>query len=243
MVNLDFQTFTQFLNESKGDAEAGFLEINRDSIQDITDYAIKKCKEHGRDIYEEVPNFDENLRLAKEYLSIGSTKRKDMPVIPSADVKEFQRRLEKGYIDINEPFHFTTNPKNPFPEGLSGKVAKEFIERGLKDGSSEDDKIKVNDFSTSAINLKPIQHQIYVDKSIDKIAQDGAKNCIKFLESRKLITSLDSFIIDGHHRLMTSFLIDPFNIKLSGIQIDLDIKTLLHISLAYSDAIGNKRNK
>lgn len=235
----NFISFNEF--EKIGGAEAGKLDLVHDDINVIIDYAIKKCKEFGRDIFEEVPNFKKNLLIAKSKFKTGKTKRYDMPVIPTSFVKEFQWRISQGHIDLNEPFHKHTDPNNPFPQGLSGQEAKEFLKRGLLDGDKDDDKLNVRAFKTQAINLNPIQKQVYVDKSIDKIARDGAQGCRRFLVQRQLITSSDGYIIDGHHRLLTSLIIDP-TIKLQGIEIDLDIEVLKKLALAYGDALGNKRN-
>jgi len=235
----EFFTFNEF--EKIGGAEAGKLDLVHDDIDAIIEYAVNKCKEYGRDIFEEVPDFKKNLLIAKSKFELGKTKRYDMPVIPTGFVKEFQRRLSQGHIDLNKPFHQNTDPSNPFPEGLTGQEAKEFLKRGLLDGEEDDDKIKVKPFKEKAINLKPIQQQVYVDKSIDKIARDGAQGCRRFLVNKQLITSSDGFIIDGHHRLLTSLIVDP-TIKLQGIEIDMDIEVLKKLALAYGDAIGNKRN-
>ena len=56
------------------------------------------------------------------------------------------------------------------------------------------------------------------------------------------IVSSDNRIIDGHHRFLTSVLIDP-RLKVNVLKIDMPIKKLLELTLAYTDAIGNVRNK
>ena len=52
----------------------------------------------------------------------------------------------------------------------------------------------------------------------------------------------DNRIIDGHHRFLTTVLINP-KIKVNCLKIDLPIRELLPLTLAYTDAIGNVRNK
>jgi hypothetical protein len=56
------------------------------------------------------------------------------------------------------------------------------------------------------------------------------------------ITSADNFIIDGHHRWLSGIVLDP-NLKVNTLSIDLPIKDLLPMAIAYGDAIGNKRNQ
>jgi hypothetical protein len=55
------------------------------------------------------------------------------------------------------------------------------------------------------------------------------------------IASEDGYIIDGHHRWLAGVLTDP-DIKARVLTIDLPLKDLLPMSLAFSDAVGNKRN-
>lgn len=238
-----FKTYLQYINElESGGAEAGILDLTKVSYKVVKNFAEELFEKHGRVLDVEIPNFEKNFNLAKSKFLQGKTERKDMPVIATADVKLFQQRLERGMIDINNPYAFTTDPKNPFPEGLTGKQAKDFLEAGWKDDESSDDVINVFPLITSAKDLYPIQRQAYIDKSLEKIAKDGAEGCRSFLVERKLIASIDDYIIDGHHRFLTALLLDP-NMKLQGIRIDLDIDTLKKLALAYGDAIGNKRNK
>lgn len=238
-----FKNYYEYLNESYGGIDAGSLDISKINLETAREHAIKVFKEYDRDLYTELPDFDKNFQFAKSKFMKGKTKRSEMPTIADYQVKEFQRRIENGYIDINPPFHPETNPKNPFPTGLTGKKAEEFLINGLRDGEKSDDIIKVYDMSEQAKNLTPIQKQVYFDKSIRKIAIGGSKESRKFLTTETyLISSIDNFIIDGHHRYLTSLLLDP-NIKLQGIKIDLQIEMLKKLALAYGDAIGNKRNK
>ena len=166
-----------------------------------------------------------------------------MPVITDEDVKKFQARLEKGEIDIHRPFAKDPVVKsNPFPEGLSGLKAKKWLELGLKDGSKEDDRIDVRITKVAVKDLKPIQKQIYFDKSMDATKKFGAAGSIDFVKNKSFfVVSKDNFIIDGHHRFLSALLIDP-TAKVNALQIDLPIKKLLPMATAYGDAIGNKRN-
>ena len=219
--------------------KAGTLELHTTEVEKAKVYA-KKIK---IDVDKDIPNFDANYKKAQEMANLGKTKRKDMPVIDDNQVKQFQARLEKGYVDINKPYSKTFNEKNPFPTGLSGFKAKDFLTRGLKDGAKNDDIIDITIKNIPVNKLKPIQKQIYVDKSLDATAKFGIDGTTKFLTSKTFfIASDDNFIIDGHHRYLSAMLIDP-NMKVNVLSIDLPIKDLLPLSTAYGDAIGNKRNE
>lgn len=227
--------YKQIINESGQDA--GKMELIKIKVND----AKKLAKNLG--ILADIPNFDRNFKDAQKKAGLGKTLRKDMPVINDLNVKKFQKRLEDGKIDINKPFAKDTKSLNPFPTGLSGTKAQAFLKRGLKDGSKNDDKIDIIISSKKVGDLKPIQKQIYVDKSLKSIAEFGVDMTKKFLEKKTFfITSSDDFIIDGHHRFLAGMLVDP-NMKVNTLSIDLPIKKLLPLSLAYGDSIGNKRNK
>ncbi len=220
-----------------GGEEAGNLELVNIDI----DKAIEYCKKINFDI-NAIKNFDKNFKFAQMMAGKGKTQRKDMPVINDDDVKQFQNRLKQGYIDINEPFSSTYDKKNPFPKGLKGFDASDFLERGLKDKSKTDDIVELTIKRVKAGNLKPIQKQIYFDKAISSTAKFGIDGTIKFLTTKTFfITSDDNYIIDGHHRWLSALLLNP-SMQVNALSIDLPIKELLPLSTAYGDAIGNTRN-
>ena len=215
---------------------AGKLELVSTPLDKAKAYAEKKG------ILNDIPNFDKNYKISQAQARKGTTQRKDMPRIDDDDVKKFQTRLAKGFIDIVKPFAKTTNITNPFPQGLSGYDAKDFLDRGLRDGNKTDDIIQLTIKKVPVKSLKPIQKQIYFDISATATAQFGVEKSTKFLTGKTFfITSKDRYIIDGHHRYLSAMLIDP-DMKVNILSIDLPIAKLLPLSLGYGDAIGNKRN-
>jgi len=217
---------------------AGSLELIKLDVKDAKKYMIK----NGADLEKDFSAFETNFLNAKSLCSLGRTQRKDMPVIDDNDVRQFQYRLKHGYVDINKPFSSTFNPSNPFPEGLSGYEAQDFLERGLKDKAKKDDMVSISIKQKNASSLKPIQRQIYFDKSMDATIKFGVAGTINFLKSKTFfITSSDNYIIDGHHRWLSALIINP-RLMVNCLSIDLPIKQLLPLSTAYGDAIGNKRN-
>lgn len=221
-----------------GGQSAGTLELLSTNVKKAKEFAKKK----NFNIDKEMPNFESNYKLAQKKASLGKTKRKDMPVIDDKDVKKFQQRLKVGNLDINKPFAKQTKPSDPFPSGLTGLEATDFLKNGLKDGSKKDDQISVTIKKVSVKALKPIQKQIYYDKSMGATIQFGVKGSKNFVQNKSFfIISDDNFIIDGHHRFLSALLIDP-TMKVNALSIDLPIKKLLPLSLSYGDAIGNVRN-
>lgn len=236
------KSFKQFIIESAGGQAAGKMEIGSTNVKKAKKYAEDLFSANDRQLNDHIPNFESNYKIAQKNASKGWTVRKDMPVITDEDVREFQSRLKKGSIDIRMPHADETDPKNPFPEGLTGKQAEIFLKAGYKDGEKKDDVVKVSMKKVAVKQLNPIQKQIYFDKSIAGIAQFGAEASEKFMTTTNFITSSDYYIIDGHHRYLASMLLNP-NMKVNCVVIDLPISKLLPLSLAYGDAIGNKRNK
>jgi hypothetical protein len=231
------ESLIEMLMEAGGQ-EAGVLEIASMTLKQATDYMEKR----KFDWQKEIPDFVKNFKAAQKKAKAGWTVRREMPVIEDRDVRQLQQRLKNGKIDIEKPFAKTTNPKNPFPQGLQGFDAKDFVERGLKDGSKTDDQVKVRNVRARVGDLIPIQKQIYFEKSIGKTVENGMKASLDFIKNGFLIISADKYIIDGHHRFLQGVIIDP-DMKVGALEIDLPIKKLLPMSVAYSDAIGNKRNE
>ena len=236
------KTFKNFLKEGKSGFKKGTHEIVDTSI----DKAIEYIKSVDENLYDTLSStFENNYKKAQAAAKAGHTKRKNMPRIRMDNVREFQKRLQDGYIDINKPFGDITNIKNPFPEGLSGNKANNFLEGGLKkhDGSDTDDKVKVTKIKIKIKDLFPIQEQIYLSESLNILTKRGYKNAISFLSNESVfIVSSDNKIIDGHHRWLAAYLADQ-NLKVNCLVIDLPISKLLPMSLAYGDSIGNDRNK
>jgi hypothetical protein len=184
-------------------------------------------------------DFLKNFTIAKMKCNIGVRERYDMPVIDTKDVYQLQYKLLNGHLDINDPYSISTDPKNPFPQGLKGKDAKLFLTAGLRDNSVSDDIIKCKMAQIPAIKLKPIQRQIHFDKSIYMIK--NATNIDSFIKNNILVCTSDNFILDGHHRFLTALLINP-KIQLKVLKVDLSADVLVPLSLSYSDSLGHNRN-
>ena len=236
--------FKELFIEDEGGKPAGTMEIARTPLNKAREYAQKIFKEAGYNLNKELPDFDNNYIKAQKRAKLGHTKRNQMPVITSRDVELFKKRLEQGYIDIRDPRSNIKIGTGPFPDGLKGEEAKQWLQNGLKkfDGSTKDDKITIKEKNIEVDELKPIQEQMYFDKVIKKRAQEGGKKSLDFIRSSYLITSSDHYILDGNHRFLSAMLSDPAT-KVNILAIDLPIKTLLPMMLSYSDAIGNTRNK
>ena len=238
----EFKT-PQILDEAGQDV--GKIELVKTDLADARSWAENQMKSYGNDLNVELPNFDANYEKAKLGASGGKTKRKDMPVIDEKDVKDFQDRLKSGYLDIFAPFAKRTKSVDKFPKGMNKSSGQDWLQNGAKnnDGEINDDQISVKSKKIPVGKLKPIQQQIYFDKSMDSIAKNGAAASKKFIggNGTTFIVSADNYIIDGHHRYLAGNLIDP-NMKVNATVIDLPIAQLLPASLSYSDAVGNKRN-
>jgi hypothetical protein len=84
--------------------------------------------------------------------------------------------------------------------------------------------------------------QIYFDKSITAIAENGIKGTINFLtDNTTFVASSDNHIVDGHHRFLSGLLVNP-DMKVHTLVVDLPISKFLPLALSFSDAVGNKRN-
>lgn len=227
----------QKLIREAGGESPGRMEVIQTSLAD----AIKYIGKLGLDIDRDFTDFERNFKVAQSLCKLGSTQRKDMPVISGDDVKRFQKALEVGILDINVPHAPETDVKNPFPTGLTGGLAQKWLEAGLRDGSEKDDVVDVEMGSIPIKKLKPIQKQVYFDKAVQAIEFLGVEQSMALIQKSYFITSKDGFIIDGHHRWLSGLLLNS-DMVVDCLIIDLPLRKLLPASLAFSDAIGNKRN-
>jgi len=239
--------FRSFLLEAKEDENqsgqsAGEHEIKKtspDKFKKLVDIAAQK--KYGKPAEDIIPDIMKNYALAQSRVKLGTEKRRDMPVITDDQVWTLQRRLMHGALDIKAPFAPETNSKNPFPEGLSGKQAEEFILRGFHDSKLKDDVISVKSKTKSVRDLKPIQEQMYLSRSVILSIEKGIAPTKNFISKSFMISSKDNYIIDGHHRWLSAIVLDP-SLTMPGIEIDLSKEDLVQLLRAYGDAIGNRRN-
>ena len=240
----EFKTFITEKKKGKGGAAAGKLELIKTTVDKAEEYIEKKHPDF--DIEKEIPNFKKNYEFAQKLAKGGFAQRKDMPVIDNRDIKLLQKRLKQGAIDISRPFADNDIPDDPFPDGLDKDTGQQWVQGGLakNDGDAKDDKVNVKIKKVPVGNLKPIQSQIYFDKSIRNVAEFGAQGTREFslAKTNFYVISSDNRIIDGHHRFLSAVLVDP-KIKVTALEIDLPIGKLLPLTLSYTDAIGNVRNK
>ena len=147
-----------------GELQAPQLKLN---IKDLPlvkarEFADKEFKKNGRDLDKEFPNFNKNYKLLQSKMKSSlNIKRADMPVIRSKNLKQFQKDLATGRIDIFKPF--AGSAKELFPKDLLAKPekGKEWLLLGLKDGDLKDDVIKGQVGKSSVKNLQPTQNQIW----------------------------------------------------------------------------------
>lgn len=241
-------SFQEFVNEGKssgGGEDAGTMEVAQISVKEAHNYTNDLFEKYQKESVDQaIPNFDKNFIFGQGLAQKGMTVRKDMPVIDTKDVKDLQYRLKTGDLDVRAPFA-KGDHIDAFPEGLTGEDAKKWLKDGLpqNDGATTktDDIVKCHEGTVVVGDLAPIQKQIYLSKCMEATAQNGVKKSIKFLEKTHLILSSDNHIIDGHHRWMSALLINP-KMTIHALIIELPITTLLPLSIAYGDAVGNQRN-
>jgi hypothetical protein len=211
----------EFLMEAGGEA-AGTKEVAQTTLKKAIKFFTKQMKKIGMDLYEEIPNFDKNYKkLRKLVKNHGEEHRKDMPVVSWKQVKEFQKSLHNGDLDI----------QNPFNENKLMEIKME----------GDSNKVKAVFKSIKAKDLKPVQEQIYLSKVIKNFKKYGVPHDTHFITTKYMIVDKNNRIIDGHHRWTTVMIADP-NIKIDLLKVDLDMEKLLPLTKAYGISRGNKQN-
>lgn len=185
-----------------------------------------------------IPNFDRNYILLQDRcLNALNIPRSQMPVIEPKDMVKFQRKIKAGHIDIFRPYAST----KIFPKKFVGKQGNTYLTLGLKDGKIEDDVLKAKVMHVPAIQLLPLQSQIWLDKLIKYTIQYGVPKRGSRVVKTTIIISKDGYILDGHHRYGQVMLSDPL-LKMSCLFIPLSIGLLLKMTRSYGKAIGNLPN-
>lgn len=135
--------------------------------------------------------------------------------------------------------------KDLFPTKLSqvdSNVAKKIVSSGLDDDAPpKDDAMVANaiqeNFTTSALSLKPGQTEVIVPKSVS-IAL-GMIDSGQIGGNLGAIISQDMHIMDGHHRWAASVLADPDS-SISGMKINLPGNLLIGILNVATKGIFNR---
>ena len=227
------------LFESSGEAP-GKKEVLKTSTKDAIKYFSKKL---DTNIEEEIENFSKNYKLLRAKLNVhGSEPRKDMPVISYKQVKNFQKHLTDGFLDIKAPFNKEIeNLIGKFPDSLSDTQKEMWRKAGTGDGSHEDDIVDATITEIAAQDLKPVQEQIYLSKVKDNFKKKGIPHSGHLTTTKTLIVDKNNMIIDGHHRWTAIMIADP-SIKMKVLKVDLDMNILIQVSKTFGVSLGNKQN-
>jgi len=133
-----------------------------------------------------------------------------------------------------------------FPTTLSAAAAKgeeisTAVSSGTKDGEDVDDKVKASSASFSCAELKPSQSSMNIDKAVSMAF--GALKSGKVGGELGAFISEDGYIMDGHHRWISTFMVDP-SATISGFMVNLPGQQLVAVLNAYTAGrLGIKSGK
>jgi hypothetical protein len=227
------------LFENSGEAP-GKKEVLKTTTKVASKYFSKKL---NFNIEEKIPNFVKNYKLLRAKLDVhGSEARKNMPVVSYKQVKEFQKHLTGGFLDIKPPFNKDIEYLiGKFPNSLSDTQKEMWKKAGKGDGELLDDVIDANIVEIAAQDLKPVQEQIYLSKVKDNFKKKGIPHIGHLTTTKTLIVDKNNMIIDGHHRWTAVMIADP-SIKMNVLKVDLNMNILIKVSKTFGMSIGNKQN-
>lgn len=123
-----------------------------------------------------------------------------------------------------------------FPTTLSAAAAKGeemsvAVSSGTKDGEVPDDSVKAAPASFSCAELKPSQSSMNIDKAVSMAF--GSLKSGKAGGELGAFISEDGYIMDGHHRWISTFMVDP-SAKISGFKVNLPGEQLVAVLNAYT---------
>lgn len=94
-----------------------------------------------------------------------------------------------------------------------------------------------------AVKLRPIQRQIYFDKSVDITAKNGIQSTRDWLLKRHIFTTYHGEILDGHHGWLSGMLIGPEDTSLLQFKMRMPLEDVLPFLRHFSDRHGRVRNQ
>lgn len=147
-----------------------------------------------------------HLSQYTEYILEKESKREYNNILNSMDVKN-----NKGKVDTSK---------------IEDKIKKHLFKLGVENNNikGKKKKIKVKD-------LAPGQNEIFLDEIIEHLLkkEDFVKKALKGkIKDDDILMSDDKHIIDGHHRWVSSFILNP-DCKLKCTRINLPLKKAIKI--------------
>ena len=173
-----FTSYLRLYEALEGGSSPGRLDITKITLDEAFRFASQEFAKHDKILEKLFPNFKINFLAAQQKIKLGSTKRKDMPVIRQKDIKALQSILLRGGISLNKEYH-----------------------RGKK-------KIHFSLQKVAVSSLTPIQDQVFFDKVIEAAARETRSETLTFLRNTIFVVSSDHRIVDGHHRFLSAMLIN-----------------------------------
>lgn len=216
---------------------ADVMNVGNTPVEKARDLMAAVFSKYNRDFDKELPNFNENyVALQRRVKGAFDIPRDQMPVIRQMDLKELDKRLKAGHLDIFQPW---AKGALYTPTNFSGDDTGTWLKLGLQDGSKTDDMIDTQWTSISAKSLLPTQGQVWVEKLAIEMGKGGTPKPGSSITDTTIIVSGDNYIVDGHHRWAQVMLTDP-GMKMKVLYVPIPIKTLVRIGKTYGVAMGNK---
>jgi hypothetical protein len=231
-----------------GGEKSGVVEVANTSTAAFQAYLASRLD--GTRLAPHIPLFLKNYPglVAKVSADPINIDRANMPVIDKHHIALLRHDLKHGCFSINPPYDkrltelLGTAGGPPIPSRQQLVASPEVAAAWEKSGRRHHDRVEASNKTIKAQAIQPIQKQIYLDLVLDKFISLSDLDSIKaYLKGTTLITSSGYEIIDGDHRWASSMLIDQ-NLELNCLVIDLPLNTLLRVSLAFTQLIGNKAN-
>jgi len=152
--------------------------------------------------------------------------------------------IEKDFPDFDKNFNLAkkkvreaNTPRKKMPVIKSADVMK-FIKFIRSEG------IKIKKEKVRAVNLIPMQNQMYLDNPIDAIRRYTLKGTLKFITSDShSIVSFDNWIMDGNHRWLLAILYNP-SMNVQVYSVALEHEELKNMMDDFTDGVTKrKRNE
>jgi hypothetical protein len=148
---------------------------------------------------------------------------------------------------------FDTTDYDSFVDQLGVDVGdpdvKRILGQGLLDGVKSDDVVSSSLVVHEAKDLQPIQREIDLAKSLEDLGSDP-KNVALILkggplgpaqfEGKRIVTSRNKFIVDGHHKWAQIYMLNPqAKIESSNLNVENPLNALMASQVAIASITGD----
>jgi len=232
------ERFKKFLGRKKQrGASAKPLMEDEETLEKIKEWYEEYC-----DVAEETTRSGGLVMVVRGRASL-NVKSVDPTKAREHAIKEFKRKgkslydvlpeFDMGYLVLRRGLNKALDiPRVQMP------VIRQKDIKGFAKYLQEKHKVAPKWQRETVTRLLPTQSQIWLDKLLRGVLQDGPLKAGDQRLDLTIIVSKEGYILDGHHRWASALITDP-SLGIKALKVPLPIRELLPIAREYGKSVGN----